>query len=166
MNNDSLLKRVRCSIHHGQSKDYLSIDPKTFQIICSLCEKEGLKSKKKNLILVDPELSNAEESAKNDKFNNYLENEDSNHFCYLHTTEPSLFYCEECAKFICKSCFATEHRNHSSSTFDLIADNVKEKINKLYSDLENLNESLEENQKSLEEKNKYFSKRKSHFNKI
>ena len=163
MNNDSLLKRVQCRIHHGQSKDYLSIDPKTFQIICSLCEKEGLKSKKKNLILVDPELSNAEESAKNDKFNNYLENEDSNHFCYLHTTEPSLFYCEECAKFICKSCFATEHRNHSSSTFDLIADNVKEKINKLYSDLENLNESLEENQKSLEEKNKYFSEKKKSF---
>ena len=162
--NDSLLKRIRCSIHHGQTKDYLSIDPKSFQIICTLCEKEGIKSKKKNLILIDPELSNAEESLKEDDLNNLKEKEDSNHFCYLHPTEPSLFYCEECAKFICKSCFATEHRNHSSSTFDLISDVIKEKINKLYSELEELNSSLEENKASLEEKNKYFEDKKKSFN--
>ena len=60
-NSDSLLKRVRCSIHHGEQPNYLSIDPKTFQVICSLCAKEGLKSKKKNLIIVDPDLSNTEE---------------------------------------------------------------------------------------------------------
>jgi hypothetical protein len=161
--NDSLLKRVRCSIHHGQSKDYLSIDPKSFQVICTLCEKEGIKSKKKNLILVDPELSNIEESGKENNFNNSQENEESNHFCYLHPNEPSLFYCEECAKFICKSCFATEHRNHSSSTFDLISDVIKEKINKLYTDLENLNQTLEENKVSLEEKNKYFEDKKKLF---
>jgi len=162
--NDSLLKRIRCSIHHGQTKDYLSIDPKSFQIICTLCEKDGIKSKKKNLILIDPELSNAEESLKVDDLNNLKENEESNHFCYLHPTEPSLFYCEECAKFICKSCFATEHRNHSSSTFDLISDVIKEKINKLYSELEELNSSLEENKASLEEKNKYFEDKKKSFN--
>ena len=162
--NDSLLKRIRCSIHHGQTKDYLSIDPKSFQIICTLCEKDGIKSKKKNLILIDPELSNAEESLKEDDLNNLKEKEDSNHFCYLHPTEPSLFYCEECAKFICKSCFATEHRNHSSSTFDLISDVIKEKINKLYSELEELNSSLEENKASLEEKNKYFEDKKKSFN--
>ena len=161
--NDSLLKRVRCSIHHENNKDYLSIDPKNFKIICTLCEKEGLKSKNKNLIIVDPELSNTEESLKNNKLNNQLENEDSNHFCYLHPTEPSLFYCEECANFICKTCFATEHRNHSSSTFDLISDVIKEKINKLYSDLENLSNSLEENRISLEEKNKYFEDKKKLF---
>ena len=162
--NDSLLKRIRCSIHHGQTKDYLSIDPKSFQIICTLCEKDGIKSKKKNLILIDPELSNAEESLKEDDLNNLKEKEDSNHFCYLHPTEPSLFYCEECAKFICKSCFATEHRNHSSSTFDLISDVIKEKINKLYSELEELNSSLEENKASLEKKNKYFEDKKKSFN--
>ena len=161
--NDNLLKRVRCSIHHGQSQDYLTIDPNTFQIICTLCEKEGIKSKKKNLIIVDPELSNAEESLKNNRENFPQDNEDSNHFCYLHPSEHSLFYCEECAQFICKNCFATEHRNHSSSTFDLITDVIKEKINKLYSDLENLNESLESNRVSLEEKNKYFEEKKKTF---
>ena len=157
--NDSILKRVQCSIHHGEKQNYLSIDPKTFQIICTLCEKEGLKSKKKNLIIVAPELSNVEES----NINNNQENEQSNHFCYKHQTEPSLFYCEECAQFICKTCFATEHRNHSSSTFDLISDVIKEKINKLHEDLENLNTTLEINKNSLEKKSEYFDNKKKTF---
>ena len=55
-NTNTLLQRVRCSIHHGVQPNYLSIDPKTFQVICTLCAKEGLKSKKKNLIIVDPDL--------------------------------------------------------------------------------------------------------------
>ena len=160
---DSMLKRVRCSIHHGEKENYLSIDPKTFQIICTLCEKEGLKSKKKNLIIVDPELSNAEEISSNKNIDNSQENEESNHFCYKHTNERSLFYCEECAQFICKTCFATEHRNHSSSTFDLISDVIKEKINKLYEDLENLNTTLEENKNSLEQKTQYFETKKKLF---
>ena len=157
--NDSILKRVQCSIHHGEKQNYLSMDPKTFQIICTLCEKEGLKSKKKNLIIVAPELSNVEES----NINNNQENEQSNHFCYKHQTEPSLFYCEECAQFICKTCFATEHRNHSSSTFDLISDVIKEKINKLHEDLENLNTTLEKNKNSLEKKSEYFDNKKKTF---
>ena len=161
-NTDSLLKRVRCSIHHGDQPNYLSIDPKTFQVICTLCAKEGLKSKKKNLIIVDPELSNEEESKKQRKMS-IPEEEDSNHFCFKHNNKPSLFYCEECAQFICKTCFATEHRNHSSSTFDLISDVIKEKVNRLYEDLENLNKALEENNDALEEKNKYFEDKKQNF---
>ena len=160
--NDSLLKRVRCSIHHGQEPNYLSIDPKTFQVICSLCAKEGLKAKKKNLIIVDPELSNAEEM-KDQKDIIMPEEETSNHFCFKHNNEPSLFYCEQCSQFICKTCFATEHRNHSSSTFDLISEVIKEKVNKLYEDLERLNKALEENNNALEEKNKYFETKKENF---
>ena len=161
-NTDSLLKRVRCSIHHGQEPNYLSIDPKTFQVICTLCAKEGLKSKKKNLIIVDPNLSSVEENLNEQKIV-LPENEESNHFCYKHKNEPSLFYCEECSQFICKTCFATDHRNHSSSTFDLIADVIKEKVNKLYEDLENLNKALEDNNAALEEKNKYFEDKKLNF---
>ena len=87
-NTDSLLKRVRCSIHHGQEPNYLSIDPKTFQVICTLCAKEGLKAKKKNLIIADPDLHNTEEMSEQTNIP-MPENEDSNHFCYKHKTEPS-----------------------------------------------------------------------------
>ena len=159
---NTLLQRVRCSIHHGEQPNYLSIDPKTFQVICTLCAKEGLKSKKKNLIIVDPDLHNTEEF-KEQKNIPIPEDEESNHFCYKHKNLHSLFYCEECSQFICKTCFATEHRNHSSSTFDLISDVIKEKVNKLYEDLENLNKALEDNNAALEEKNKYFEEKKSNF---
>lgn len=158
-NLDSLIKRVRCSVHHGEKQNYLSIDPKTFKVICTLCAKEKNKGKKKNLIIVDPELNNNED--KNELENIQMpDNEDSNHFCYKHKSEPSLFYCEDCAQFICKTCFATEHRNHSSSTFELISEIIKNNVNKLYEKLETLNKALESNNESLEEKNKYFEDKK------
>lgn len=159
---DAIFKRVRCSIHHGQKLNYLTLDPKNFQIICSLCQAEGLKSKKKNLIIVDPGLSNAEQSIEKDK-EEIPANEDSDHFCYKHTNEPSLFYCEECGKFICKTCFATEHRYHSSSTFELISDVIKNKINSLYEELENLDKTLDENGKELEDNHNYFEDTKKNF---
>ena len=158
---DPIFKRVRCSVHHGQKEKYLSIDPKTFQIICSLCAKENLKTKNRNLIFVDQEIINHEEF-KEQKGSQPI-NEESNHFCYLHETEPALFYCEQCSQFLCKTCFATEHRNHSSSTFNLIADVIKTKVNTLNNDLENLNKNLEENEGELEKKNKYFEYTKNNF---
>ena len=158
---DSLFKRVRCSVHQGQKENYLSIDPKTFQIICTLCAKENIKPKNKNLFFVDEEIIDQEES-KDFKGHQQI-NDESNHSCYLHEAEPAIFYCEQCAQFLCKTCFATEHRNHSSSTYELIADVIKTKVNNLYSDLENLSKSLEENEEELEKKNKYFEDTKKDF---
>ena len=158
MNNiDSLLKGVRCRIHYDHGPKHLSFDPKTFKVICTLCYKEDPNSQKKNLIFVDPDNSNNEISEPT------IEKENSNHFCFKHKSEPSLFYCEECSQFICKRCFATEHRNHSSSTFDLISDVIKEKVKKLYEDLEGLNKALEDNTNDVEEKNKYFEDKKLDF---
>jgi len=63
MNNiDSLLKGALCSIHHGDP-NYIPIDPKSFQVFCTLCSKEGFKSRKKNLIIVGSEHSNVEKSS-------------------------------------------------------------------------------------------------------
>ena len=109
---DFQLSRIRCSIHHGMKPNYLTIDKKTFQVLCSLCLEEGVTPKRKNLILIDPNLANINTIIEND--------EDKAHHCYKHNDEVSLFYCEDCAEFLCKTCFATEHRNHSSSTFDLL----------------------------------------------
>ena len=78
---------------------------------------------------------------------------------YKHKAEPSLFYCEKCSQFICKACFANEHHNQCS-TFDLISDVIKEKINKLNEDLENLSKALKDNSAEFETKNKYFEDKK------
>ena len=158
MNNiDSLLKRVSSSIHHGEP-NYFSFDPKSFQVICILCAKESAKLKKEKFNIINPELSNVEESS-SQKIQ-MPENENSNHFCYKHKVEPSLFYYEECSQSICKVCFATEHHNHSSSTFDLISDVIKEKVDKLNEDLENLSKALKDNSTEFETKNKYFEDKK------
>ena len=57
---DSLFSRVRCTVHHGIKPNYLTIDKKTFQINCSLCLEENVQPKRKNLIIVDPNLVNIE----------------------------------------------------------------------------------------------------------
>ena len=33
---NGLLDKVRCSVHHGKRPNYLSIDKKTFQVVCTL----------------------------------------------------------------------------------------------------------------------------------
>ena len=120
---DSLFSRIRCSIHHGMKSNYLTLDKKTFQVLCSLCLEEGVTPKRKNLIIVDPNVASLDSLIKDE--------EENAHHCYKHNDEVSLFYCEECGQFICKTCFATEHRNHSSSTFELIVNKIKNKNNKL-----------------------------------
>ena len=151
---DSLFSRVRCTVHHGVKQNYLTIDKKTFQINCSLCLEENVQPKRKNLIIVDPNLVNME--------NNNIEDE-TNHTCYLHTDEKALFYCEECGQFLCKTCFATEHRNHSSSTFDLIIDTIKTKVNELYDQLQNLNNEIDENTEPVTNINNFYIEEKNNF---
>ena len=86
MNNiDSLLKRVSSSIHHGEP-NYLSFDPKSFQVICILCAKESAKLNKEKFNIINPELSNVEESS-SQKIQ-MPEKANSNQFCYKHKAEP------------------------------------------------------------------------------
>ena len=151
---DSLFSRVRCTVHHGIKPNYLTIDKKTFQINCSLCLEENVQPKRKNLIIVDPNLVNIE---------NNLTEDETNHTCYLHENEKALFYCEECGQFLCKTCFATEHRNHSSSTFDLIIDAIKTKVNNLYDQLQNLNNEIDNNIEPVKNINNFYIEEKKNF---
>ena len=151
---DSLFSRVRCTVHHGIKPNYLTIDKKTFQINCTLCLEENVQPKRKNLIIVDPNLVNME---------NNLTEDETNHTCYLHPKEKALFYCEQCGQFLCKTCFATEHRNHSSSTFDLIIDTIKTKVNDLYDQLQNLNNEIDDNIEPVKNINNFYEEEKKNF---
>ena len=119
---NGLLDKVRCSVHHGKRPNYLSIDKKTFQVVCTLCLEEGVTPKRKNLVMLDQS-----------------EKEEDWRHCATHDTEEALFYCEDCAMFICKTCFATIHRNHSCSTPELIVNTIKDNLTKLYNQLNDLN---------------------------
>jgi len=84
-------------------------------------------------------------------------------FCYRHINEEAIFYCDDCFQFICKSCFATDHRNHNSSTFDLISKNIKDGLIKTFDELNFIKKSIDENLVSINEFNNYFISHKNTF---
>ena len=83
-----------------------------------------------------------------------------NYNCFKHTMEDALFYCDDCFEFICKTCFAVEHRNHKSSTPELIEKNIKEDVDKLINNLETLKKSVDTNIKNVSELDHYFLSQK------
>lgn len=143
---NGLLDKIKCSVHHGKKPNYLSIDKKTFQVVCTMCVEEGVSPKRKNLIMLDqPEKS-----------------EDWRQ-CGEHDTEEALFYCEDCAQFICKTCFATVHRNHSCSTPDLIVDTIKDNIIKLQNQLLDLKTKIEQSNDDVQNMNNFYNNQKAAF---
>ncbi len=84
-------------------------------------------------------------------------------FCYKHKNEDAFFYCDDCSEFICKTCFATEHRSHDSSTYDLSVKNIRENLQKTFSDLNSLKKNVDDNLQSVQDINNYFSTHKSNF---
>ena len=120
----SSIKSVTCKIH---KKQYLKIDSNNFEIVCEKCIEEGNESQ---LELINKFLSEEEENIFN---------------CYKHNESKGSFFCDECKQFICKMCFAEEHRTHKCHLPQVIKEefvqSVKDSIN--YSS--ELNPILEEN---------------------
>lgn len=92
-------------------------------------------------------------------------NEDSPPYktCYKHAQEEAMFYCDDCSEFICKTCFATDHRNHSSSTYDLTVKTIKENLKKTLGELNAMKKTVDENLQSIQELNGYFVGQKNTF---
>ena len=91
----SSINSVYCKYHN---KTYLKLDQNTFEIVCEKCLQEGNKSQ----LDIDTNISSEN-----------LENiYDSEFNCYKHNEIKGSFYCDECKEFICKMCFAEEHRKH------------------------------------------------------
>ena len=103
------IKFVICKVHN---KEYLKISPNNFEVICEKCIEEGNESQL--------EIINNEES------------EEYNFNCYKHNESKGSFYCDECNKFICKMCFAEEHRTHKCHLPEIIikefTKNIQESI--------------------------------------
>ena len=107
------IKLVKCKNHN---RTYLKLDPNSFEVICLKCIEEGYESQ---LEIIDrPSILSSEEN----EFN-----------CYMHNTLKGSFFCEECKEFICKMCYAENHREHKCHLPEIIK---KEFI-------ENLQESLD-----------------------
>lgn len=160
-----LTNQISCQ-EHDQSG--IEINEKTFQIFCSLCETEG-RSGTENLHLssenkqkVFSEIKNIKtEKNQIDSIQKPKSENEKSFFCFKHTTEEALFYCDDCSEFICKTCFALEHRNHSSSTPELMEKTIKSSVDKHISDLENLKKTVDSNIKMVSELDSFFVNQKT-----
>ena len=93
----SSIKLIKCKIHN---KDYLKLNKNNFGIICQKCIDNGNESQ---LIII-----------------NEFDSDEYKYNCYKHYESKGSFYCEECKTFICKMCFAEEHRRHKCHLPEII----------------------------------------------
>ena len=110
--NLSPINSVYCKYH---KKTYLKLNQNNFEIICQKCLEEGNKSQ-----------LDIETTATSENFENSYDNSDFN--CYVHNDIKSSFYCDECKEFICKMCFAEEHRKHKCHLPEIIKKEFIEKL--------------------------------------
>ena len=89
----SSIKLVTCKNH---KKAYLKLEPNNFEVVCEKCIEEGVESQLE--ILNRPSIT--------------TQTEESEFNCYLHNESKGSFYCDDCQEFICKMCFADNHREH------------------------------------------------------
>lgn len=89
----SSIKLVTCKNH---KKAYLKLEPNNFEVVCEKCIEEGVESQLE--ILNRPSIM--------------TQTEESEFNCFLHNELKGSFYCDDCQEFICKMCFADNHREH------------------------------------------------------
>lgn len=143
----AILDHVKCPVHHGKKEDYLLIDKKTFQIVCLLCQEDTSYSSSSKPKLVYMDVPDDSDWKK----------------CFKHEHESALFYCDDCAQFICKTCFALDHRHHNCSTPDLIVNSIKEKVKGLYNQLQALKAKIEGSTDSIQKINEFYVDQKRIF---
>ena len=113
--NLSPINFVYCRNH---DRAFLKFDQNTFEIVCEKCLEEGNKSQLEiNNIINNNNTSQSLGDTYDTEFN-----------CYVHNDTKGSFYCDECKEFICKMCFAEEHRQHKCHLPEVIKKEFIEQI--------------------------------------
>lgn len=124
---------VNCKLH---GKAYLYIDTQKFKVLCKACIESG--EKHKNLEITDE----VDESSSQSQSEDELE-------CDFHPGSKGNFYCDDCRVFLCKICFANEHRTHNSNLPCDIAMNFKQNIQSLVETISKFDPKIEESIKVI-----------------
>ena len=110
----SSINSVYCKYHN---KAFLKLDQNSFEIVCEKCIEEGNKSQ----LDIDTNIS----------LDNFGSTYDPEFNCYKHNEIKGSFYCDECKEFICKMCFAEEHRKHKCHLPEVIKKEFIEQLDEL-----------------------------------
>jgi hypothetical protein len=120
---------VNCRIH---GKTQLKIDTVIFKVFCLGCQ--GLGDKINNLEVLKPLDPDFEETD--------IE-------CEFHQNAKGKFYCDDCRIFICKVCFANNHRPHNSNLLADTSINFKKNIKKFVETMTKFEPKIDESTKTL-----------------
>lgn len=124
-------QNVNCKIH---GKEFITIDTSNFKLSCSKCQENGEK---------DAYLEVTEKQINDD-----LEEEIE---CEKHPNLQGNFYCNDCKIFLCKFCFANEHRTHKSNLPEEISTIYKSELKKLINDISSIKPRIDDSLKSISE---------------
>ena len=141
----SSIKLVKCKIHN---KKYLKIDENSFEIVCEKCLAEG----KETQLLIENEQD--------------IDSEENNFNCYKHIRSKGSFFCEECKKFVCKMCFAEEHRMHKCHLPEIIKKEFEENLQQSIEYSKELNPILNDNINDIKKIYNDLKKQKDDMSKI
>ena len=134
------IKSVKCKKHN---KDHLKLDENNFEIVCMKCIEEGEESQLEIIKNFDIDKEKDKEKENQLLFN-----------CYKHNESKGSFFCDECKEFICKMCFAEEHRRHRCHVPEVIKNEfvqiIKESIDYLNELCPKLNDSINDIKKIYE----------------
>ena len=97
---------VNCRIH---GKTHLNIDKDKFKVYCRACKDKGEHTKNLEICQLEEEEEFGDDEIE----------------CDNHPSSKGKFYCDDCRIFICKVCFANDHRSHNSNLLAEISVNFK-----------------------------------------
>ena len=69
--------------------------------------------------------------------------------CHVHSNQKGIFYCDDCKYFLCKLCFANEHRSHRSNLPIDIAKEFKDNLTDLILSVNDVKPKIEESLKTI-----------------
>jgi hypothetical protein len=136
------IKKVSCFLH---GKEFIGIDTHVFKICCKKCVELNLENREANLV------SNVKDNVQHET--NDEANEESGNIveCSKHEGTRGIFFCDDCNEFLCKACFANDHRTHNSNMPKVISINLKDMLSQLIFSLKELN--IDETLKNMQELN-------------
>ena len=139
----SPIKLVICKKHN---KNFLKLEPNNYEVVCEKCIEEGNENQL--------EIIN-----NNDSEENFVN-------CYIHKDSKGSFFCDDCKEFICKMCFAEEHRSHKCHLPEVISQEFAKNIEESIDDSRELSPALDQSINNIKKIYDSLKKQKSDTMKI
>ncbi len=146
------ITKVFCFLH---GKEFIGLDTHIFKLICRKCIEMNVENR-------DIYLSTYKDKPKQENNTINKDSDQGSLNCVKHSNEKAIIYCDDCQDFICKTCIASDHRSHNSTTTKISAESLQMTLKKVLGTLQILH--LDEPLKALIEIGKKIKEMKNQAN--